>query len=59
MKITIEFDTDNAAFEDNFGSEVNFVVGQARRAVDYCSDVGDRYNLRDSYGNTIGEVRFS
>lgn len=61
MKITIEFDTDNADFEFDFLSEVYAVlVSRAYAAIARQGDApGDSEPLRDSNGNTIGEVRFS
>jgi hypothetical protein len=58
MKIRIEFDTDNAAFEDNLSWEIRQVLEQADREV-VCfvtSDCGGKCSLRDSNGNTVGVV---
>lgn len=54
MKIQISFDTDNAAFEDSFLMEVTRVLQQAKNAI---LD-GENCKLRDTNGNTIGEVTF-
>lgn len=61
MKITIEFDTDNAAFEDvPFAVEVKAVLSKVTEIINWGGqEPGDSSPLRDSYGNTIGEVRFS
>lgn len=59
MKITIEFDTENAAFEDNPTQEVNGLLKQASAIVaDILTDNRCRYTvkLRDSNGNTVGTV---
>jgi len=62
MKVRIDFNIDNAAFDDNPSSEVRNVCGQAAsRAWALISGVkmGDGLrvkNLRDSNGNSIGYV---
>jgi hypothetical protein len=54
--IRIEFETDNAAFEDGWASECSFVLSDAlvflRAHPRRCGEK----NLRDSNGNTIGHV---
>ena len=66
MKVRIEFDTDNAAFEDGFGYELAKVLGQASdkviRQMSRCDgcvcDAPERDDvLLDSNGNTVGTVR--
>ena len=60
MKIVIEFDTNNAAFEDNFLMEVTKAIQQAKSAI-----IDSRNNtqicrpIRDIYGNRIGVVDIS
>lgn len=54
MKINIQFDTNNAAFEDSFLMEVTRVLQRAKDAI----RDGENCKLRDSNGNTIGEVTF-
>jgi len=64
MKITVEFDTDNAAFEDNFSAEVEAVMERAKflvKAVAHKhredpSNVGEYRRLYDTNGNGIGKV---
>lgn len=50
-KVIIEFDTDNAAFEDNGASEVQHVLDQIQR---HLLNETARTPLRDSNGNSIG-----
>lgn len=62
MKITIEFDTDNAAFEDGFAPEVARVIARATtKIINHAetSEPGDSEWLHDTNGNRVGEVRFS
>lgn len=60
MKITIEFDTDNAAFEDNFLMEVTKALNQAKAAIiDSENNTGIRRPLKDTNGNRIGVVEIS
>lgn len=57
MKITIEFDTDNAAFEDNFLMSVTKTLQQAKEAIiDSENTTGIRRPLKDTNGNRIGVV---
>ena len=58
MKVQIEFDTDNAAFEDSFLMEVTRTLQQCKRAL-LDSERGTitiRHILKDSNGNRIGVV---
>lgn len=48
-KITIEIDTSNASFEDDFENEVLAVLSQVK--------VIDGWRLGDTNGNTVGEVK--
>jgi hypothetical protein len=60
MKIVIEFDTDNAAFEDNFLMEVTKAVQQAKAAIiDSENNTGIRRPIKDTNGNRIGVVSIS
>lgn len=58
MRISISFDTDNAAFEDNVGAEALHVGTQIARRIETAleSKQGGKYVLRDSNGNLIGWV---
>ncbi len=58
MKIKIEFDCDNAAFDGNLLSEVRDVMERAMSHIvnnEYYSGEDDSI-LRDTNGNTIGKV---
>ena len=60
MKIVIEFDTDNAAFEDNFLMEVTKTVQQAKAAIiDSENNTQIRRPIKDTNGNRIGVVNIS
>jgi hypothetical protein len=60
MKITIEFDTDNAAFEDDFMLEVTKTLQQAKGAIiDSENNTGIRRPLKDTNGNRIGVINIS
>jgi hypothetical protein len=58
MKITIEFSTDNAAFADNgMAQELSDVLDGVRRVlVKHASGQNPGMSVRDSNGNTIGQV---
>ena len=57
MKIVIEFDTNNAAFEDNFLMEVTKAIQQAKSAIiDSENNTGIRRPIKDTNGNRIGVV---
>lgn len=58
MKITIEFDTENAAFEDDRFSEVGRILQMAEREVMDCLDdgCGIRVPIKDSNGNRVGTL---
>lgn len=51
---TIKIDVANAAFEDDFDSEVEFVLQQAIKNIQ--KGVLDK-PLRDTNGNTVGSVK--
>lgn len=58
MKVQIEFDTDNAAFEDSFLMEVTRALQQCKSAL-LDSERGTitiRRPIKDSNGNRIGVV---
>lgn len=60
MKIVIEFDTNNAAFEDNFLMEVTKAIQQAKAAIiDSENNTQIRRPIRDTNGNRIGVVDIS
>ena len=56
MDIKIEFNTDNAAFEDNFITEVERVLNRARAAVYVYASTDGVETLLDTNGNVIGKV---
>lgn len=57
MKVQIEFDTDNAAFEDSFLIEVARVTRSIKEALlDSENTTTIRRPLKDSNGNRIGVV---
>jgi len=61
MKVTITFDTDNAAFEDSFLMAVTKTLSQAKEVILGAHDPGsepvhDRRLLKDINGNRIGVV---
>jgi hypothetical protein len=59
MKITIEFNTDNAAFEDSLSLEIRKVLVQAMDltvGIATSNSCFDTYKLRDTNGNTVGTV---
>jgi hypothetical protein len=60
MKIVIEFDTNNAAFENNFLMEVTKAIQQAKSAIiDSENNTGIRRPIKDTNGNRIGVVDIS
>lgn len=50
--ITITFDTDNAAFGEDFETECEKVLNSVKK---WLADAGE-YPLHDSYGNKIGSI---
>lgn len=56
-KVSIEFYTDNAAFDD-FVYEFRSVIERLCRRVDELGPTGESIKLRDSNGNTIGHASF-
>jgi hypothetical protein len=52
-KVVITINTDNAAFDDDFSQEMEYVLSQAPKVITQ-SDGG---KLRDSNGNTVGEIK--
>jgi hypothetical protein len=57
MKVQIEFDTDNAAFEDSFLMEITRVTRSIKEALlDSGNITTIRRPLKDSNGNRIGVV---
>ena len=60
MKIVIEFDTNNAAFENNFLMEVTKAIQQAKGAIiDSENNTQIRRPIKDTNGNRIGVVDIS
>ena len=60
MKIVIEFDTNNAAFKNNFLMEVTKAIQQAKSAIiDSENNTGIRRPIKDTNGNRIGVVNIS
>ena len=60
MKIVIEFDTNNAAFENNFLMQVTKAIQQAKGAIiDSENNTGIRRPIKDTNGNRIGVVNIS
>jgi hypothetical protein len=56
-KVTIEFETDNAAFQDGrYEQECRYVIDVARRYVSASRSFPVDFHLRDSNGNTVGRV---
>ena len=58
MKVQIEFNTDNAAFEDSFLMEVTRTLQQCKSALldSERGTITTRHILKDSNGNRIGVV---
>jgi len=57
MKVTIKFDTDNAAFEDSFLMAVTKTLSQAKEVIlDAKNTIHERRLLKDINGNRIGVV---
>jgi len=63
MKVIVQFNTDNAAFEDyGFATEVAKILDQAESKIaNHGHRIGDKKfevigNLRDTNGNTVGAV---
>jgi hypothetical protein len=61
-KVTISFDTNNAAFDGNFNREVSLVLAVVTAAINNAQWTGDASGpdaadgvVRDSNGNRIGE----
>jgi putative methionine-R-sulfoxide reductase with GAF domain len=60
MKIVIKFDTNNAAFEDNFLMQVTKAIQQAKAAIiDSENNIDICRPIRDINGNRIGVVDIS
>jgi len=60
MKIVIEFDTNNAAFENNFLMQVTKAIQQAKAAIiDSENNTQIRRPIKDTNGNRIGVVNIS
>jgi len=60
MKVSITFDTDNAAFEDSFLMEVTKTLSQAKEAIiDSENTTSICRPLRDTNGNRVGVVEIA
>ncbi len=60
MKIVIKFDTNNAAFENNFLMQVTKAIQQAKAAnIDSENNTDISRPIRDINGNRIGVVDIS
>ena len=60
MKITIKFDTNNVAFENNFLMQVTKAIQQAKAAIiDSENNTDISRPIRDINGNRIGVVDIS
>ena len=57
-RITINFRTDNAAFEDN-PEELSFILQSIANKVKEDPDYHKYQNIRDSNGNIIGTFKIS
>lgn len=55
MTVTVTFETDNAAFEDNFNLETRLILEQAWEKL-LNDKLDTNAKLRDSNGNTVGNV---
>lgn len=62
MKITIEFDTENAAFEENRFDEVERILKIVNKKVMKCMDDGVgpiRTPIKDINGNRVGVLEIN
>ena len=67
MRVTIEIDTDNAAFEDGLQREVSRILHEVAHRVDgtvltntkMLLKRGAVYPLQDLSGNTVGSIKFT
>lgn len=57
MKIRIEFDCDNAAFDEVPLVEAQRIIRQAERKLALLDPFGDSIGLFDSNGNRIGNLK--
>ena len=59
MKIIIEIDTDNAAFEENVGAEISRILRKLATDIDTEEDFDDGFSkpLNDINGNACGSIR--
>jgi len=60
--LRIEFETDNAAFADDYPAQVNRLLASAGGHIMTAYHLGYReasYSLLDSNGNTVGKVMVS
>lgn len=54
--VSIEIETDNAAFDEDERAEAVRII---REAADFIESGGDARNLHDINGNTVGRVLFA
>jgi len=54
MKLLITINTDNASFDDNFITELTYVVNQIPQIITEATYVTRK--LKDSHGNIVGTV---
>jgi hypothetical protein len=60
MKLTIEIDLDNAAFEDNGWGEIVYCLSQVTRKLNFRGRiVADDCKILDTNGNTVGTATVS
>ena len=52
--IKIEFNTEDAAFDDNADAELDFVMENIKKAINRGHE-----KIHDSNGNTIGRITYS
>lgn len=57
-KVTIKFDTDGAAFEDNWEGGVRHVTNQIKKHLEDASPRGGAARLYDANGNSIGVMEW-
>lgn len=57
MKFVMEFDCDNAAFEEGMATEIARILRRVATSVEHGNlpDTGDVSSIRDINGNRIGE----
>jgi hypothetical protein len=56
MKVTITINTDNDAFDSNFGGETASILREAAKIISERSFSANGYKLQDSNGNNAGTI---